>query len=192
MKTIPETFSSVPHYLTSFIHPLIEETHADLLSSMKMVSQAPLCEILWVEPITEDDKPPNNYLITVKGMQNTGNDAEVYELVPGDLIAFTDVIRPKCISDLDRPKRSYLVALVVKKPERDIDEPPPEIDSCTVVSSKPIEFEQNIRLFGVSLINMTTNNRIFAALNMEKDKGNKRIIQNVLQPNNSSVRLKKI
>ncbi|KAJ9679683.1 hypothetical protein PVL29_021572 [Vitis rotundifolia] len=189
VKMIPDTFSSVSHYLTSFIYPLIEETHADLLSSMTMVSQAPLCEILSVET-TQDYKPPTNlkYKITVKGIRNNGNDAEIYEPETGDLIALTDV-RPKCISDLNRPKRSYIVASVVAKPVRDLDEPPPEEDTCIVLSSKPIEFEQNMEtnkkretLFAVFLINMTTNNRIWAALNIGPDLGNKCIIQKVLQP----------
>ena len=186
---IPDTFLSVSHYLTSFIYPLIEETHADLLSSMTMVSQAPLCEILSVET-TKDYEPPTNlkYKITLKVIRNNGNDAEIYEPETGDLIALTDV-RPKCISDLNRPKRSYIVASVVAKPVRDPDEPPPEEDTCTVLSSKPIEFEQNMEtnkkrktLFAVFLINMTTNNRIWAALNIGPDLGNKSIIQKVLQP----------
>ncbi|RVW94661.1 putative helicase MAGATAMA 3 [Vitis vinifera] len=189
VKMIPDTFLSVSHYLTSFIYPLIEETHADLLSSMTMVSQAPLCEILSVET-TKDYEPPTNlkYKITVKGIRNNGNDAEIYEPETGDLIALIDV-RPKCISDLNRPKRSYIVASVVAKPVRDPDEPPPEEDTCTVLSSKPIEFEQNMEtnkkretLFAVFLINMTTNNRIWAALNIGPDLGNKSIIQKVLQP----------
>ncbi|CBI22565.3 unnamed protein product, partial [Vitis vinifera] len=164
VKMIPDTFLSVSHYLTSFIYPLIEETHADLLSSMTMVSQAPLCEILSVET-TKDYEPPTNlkYKITLKVIRNNGNDAEIYEPETGDLIALTDV-RPKCISDLNRPKISYTVA-------------------------SPIEFEQNMEtnkkrktLFAVFLINMITNNRIWAALNIGPDLGNKSIIQKVLQP----------
>ncbi|RVW37185.1 putative helicase MAGATAMA 3 [Vitis vinifera] len=164
VKMIPDTFLSVSHYLTSFIYPLIEETHADLLSSMTM------------------------YKITVKVIRNNGNDAEIYEPETGDLIALTDV-RPKCISDLNRPKISYTVASVVAKPVRDPDELPPEEDTCIVLSSKPIEFEQNMEtnkkrktLFAVFLINMITNNRIWAALNIGPDLGNKSIIQKVLQP----------
>ena len=190
---IPETFSSVSQYLTSFIDPLIEETHADLLSSMQMVSKAPLCEILSVQPVLKRNMPPNSYRITVKGMQNTRNDAEVYEPETGDLIAFTDVMRPKRISDLNRPKISYVIALLVWKPKRDFDEPSPEIDTRIVVSSKPLEFELNMqenkerrqRLYGVFLINMTTNKRIWTSLNMDEDKGNKSIIQKVLQPDSS-------
>nr|POE52220.1 dna-binding protein smubp-2 [Quercus suber] len=63
-------------YLTSFCDPLVEETHADLMSSMSTVSQAPTRAIFSVRQ-------------TVK------------------------CVRPKCIDDLERPNRFYLVAFVL-------------------------------------------------------------------------------
>lgn len=46
---IPTTFSSVEDYKKSFINPLIEETHADLLSNLTRVAHAPVFEILDVK-----------------------------------------------------------------------------------------------------------------------------------------------
>jgi hypothetical protein len=43
---------------------------------------------------------------------DTRKDVGKYEPEVGDLIALTDV-RPKCIDDLNRPKRFYLIAYVL-------------------------------------------------------------------------------
>ena len=56
----------------------------------------------------------------------------IYELEVRDIIAITGV-RPKCIDDLERPNRSYLVAFVLSvRYERFL----------TILSLKPILFEQ--------------------------------------------------
>ncbi|XP_059295628.1 uncharacterized protein LOC132048965 [Lycium ferocissimum] len=44
VKQIPETFLSTDHYFKSFVSPLIEETHADLLSGLTNASQSPALE----------------------------------------------------------------------------------------------------------------------------------------------------
>jgi senataxin len=112
VKRIPDTFSSVTDYMQSFIPPLIEETHSDLLSNVKGVSRAPTCIIYSVER-SKEFKPPKDlfYEITLKTTADTGKDVDKYESEVGDVIALTDV-RPKCIDDLNRPKRSYLIAYV--------------------------------------------------------------------------------
>ena len=56
-----------------------------------------------------------------------------YELEVRDIIAIIDV-RPKCIDDLEKPNRSYLVAIVLSmRYKRDL----------TILSSKPILFEHD-------------------------------------------------
>ncbi|MFS8009824.1 hypothetical protein Hanom_Chr14g01289891 [Helianthus anomalus] len=42
---IPQKFSSLTDYTKSFIDPLLEETHAQLLSSINIISRASTCEI---------------------------------------------------------------------------------------------------------------------------------------------------
>ena len=104
------------------------------------------------------------------------NDDGRYEPEARDLIAITNV-RPKCIADLERPDRSYVVAFVLNvKQERYL----------TILSSKPILFEEHNRkirkiLYAIPLINMTTNIRLWSALNSELAGGNLNIIQRVLQ-----------
>ncbi|KAJ4974650.1 hypothetical protein NE237_007824 [Protea cynaroides] len=175
VKKIPTTFLSAQHYLTSYIFPLIEETHADLCSSMMNLSQAPKCQIDYVESRSLNLAQDFVYFMVVRKEGDGKHDKEIYEPQKGDLIALSDV-RPVCIDDLNRPRRSYLPALVTFAYE---DE-----DSYffEVVSSKAIVFEQEVQkkresLFAVFLINMVTNNRIWNAL---QQGGNLNIIKEVL------------
>ncbi|KAF8398797.1 hypothetical protein HHK36_014656 [Tetracentron sinense] len=87
VEKILKTFSSTKHYFGSYIFPLIEETHADLLSSMKLLSQAKTCEIYYVEE-SKGFKLPRDlfYKILIKIQ-----DSSTYEPKPGDLITFSDV-----------------------------------------------------------------------------------------------------
>ncbi|XVF41433.1 hypothetical protein PTKIN_Ptkin01aG0279700 [Pterospermum kingtungense] len=148
VKKIPLTFNSTAEYFNSFVAPLIEETHAELLSSMTTLSRAP---------------------------------SQTYEPQAGDLVALTDV-RPKCISDLQRPKMSYLLAYVQSV---DSDDP----DQLLILSSKPILIEQEIQrrekhtLFLVYLMNMTTNLRIWNALHPDPNGGNLKMINKIIQMN---------
>ncbi|KAL3527377.1 hypothetical protein ACH5RR_012033 [Cinchona calisaya] len=182
VKQIPETFISTTHYMQSFIYPLIEETHADLLSNMKTLSRAPVCEVFDVK-ISKDYKPPKElyYEISLKQMGQNEQKEGSYEPEFGDLIALTDV-RPKCIDDLNRPKRPYLLALIQGMKDEGSFRLP-------ILSSKPIEFEKQgnkkgkkgDKLFAVYLTNLTTNIRIWKALNPDPVASNMNIIRSVFQ-----------
>ncbi|KAL8476390.1 hypothetical protein ACS0TY_028893 [Phlomoides rotata] len=178
VNRIPETFTSVHHYLSSFTFPLIEETRADLRSKMMSLHAAPASEIISLE-IGEGFKPPDNllYLIELKRLADFDNTAERYEPEVGGLIALTEV-RPKCIDDLNGPKLSYVVALV----QRMRDE---ETNMIPIQCSKPIVFEEeDVELFAVHLTNLTTNMRIWNALR-PCEQGHFDIIKNVLRINPS-------
>ncbi|KAI3451350.1 hypothetical protein Pfo_008015 [Paulownia fortunei] len=185
VNRIPDTFSSVDHYLKSFTNPLIEETRADLRSNMTTLHVAPACEILDVRK-SKGFEPPKNllYLVALKRLANSDNKPGMYEPEFGDLIAITDD-RPNCIDDLNGPKRSYLVALVQgMKNEGSANIP--------ILSSKPIIFERadkekgqmGDRLYAVYLTNLTTNRRIWNALH-PGEGGNMTIINSVLRINPS-------
>nr|DAD32601.1 TPA_asm: hypothetical protein HUJ06_011452 [Nelumbo nucifera] len=180
VEKIPKTFLSIEHYLRSYRFPLIEETHADLNSSFLGIAQAPVCEILSVQRITKD-KPPNDlcYNIVLKNRNMDGkHDKRMYEPGNGDLIVLSDV-KPQSIADLSGTKKSYILALVTGGGNGDN---PLRID---VRASKEIVIEQKRQnnsptLFAVYLINMTTNIRIWEALNSDIHKGNMNIIKEEL------------
>lgn len=176
---IPETFSTLKSYMNAFVPSLLEETHADLLSSIMSLSGAPTCEILKVE-ICKEHKPPKDlfYQIMYRG---------AYEPEAGDLIALTH-LRPKCIDDLKRDRNSYRIAYVLGAKQKSSDMLP-------ILTSKPINGggqlvgkyikSKSDTLFAVYLMNMTTNIRVWKALNSELG-ANTNLFRNVLQPANSS------
>ncbi|CAL5365925.1 unnamed protein product [Camellia sinensis] len=173
VKQIPMTFSSTEHYMKSFINPLIEETHANLFSSLERLSRAPFSQVLSLELF---------YKISLK-RGDTANDHEPnFEPEFEDLIALTEV-RPKCIEDLNKPKSSFLVA-VVQRMKDGYDH-----DKLIIRSSKPIAFyadkeehrKKKKNLFVVFLTNMKPSVRIWTALNSELEGGNMNIIKTVLQ-----------
>ncbi|KAF9624453.1 hypothetical protein IFM89_011461 [Coptis chinensis] len=165
VEKIPKTFTSVHHYLRTYRNPLIEETHADLLSSMSTLFQAPVCEIIAVEE-NEDYKLPDNLLYDIKyeRQRDEGNKRDTYEPQMYDVFALTTSVKPKCVDDLNRPPKCYLPAVVVGVGDED-DNP----DLFTILTSKPLleqEYqEKNIGvLYATFLINIATNIRIWKAL----------------------------
>lgn len=179
---------STDHYFKSFISPLIEETHADLLSGVTNASQSPALEVIDVTK-SEDHKPPKGlyYNIWLNRAIEGDRFTKTYEPEVGDLIALSDV-RPKTTGDLNRPKRSFLIAFVQAKDEGS--------NRITILSSKPIPFkkpdrekhEQGDSLFIVYLSNLTTNIRIWNALNSDMKSENMNIIRTVLKVDPSVVR----
>ncbi|KAF5186977.1 p-loop nucleoside triphosphate hydrolase superfamily protein, partial [Thalictrum thalictroides] len=164
VEKIPETFSSVENYFKSYKNPLVEETHADMRSSILLVSHASICEIISIEE-SKDYKPPDNlyYDILLKTNTNKDNKRDIYEPQPWDIIALSDVI-PRCVDDLNRSPRYYFPAIVIGVGDKD--------STFKIFTTKPFCFrkhQQNERvaLFATFLINITTNIRIWRALHGE-------------------------
>ncbi|KAK4717911.1 hypothetical protein R3W88_016249 [Solanum pinnatisectum] len=174
VEQIPETFLSVDHYFKSFIGPLIEETHADLLSG-----------VVDVKISGSKHHKGLYYNIVLKRGKEGEIIRETYEPEVGDLIGFSDV-RLKSMDDLNRPKRSFLIALVQGKDEN--------LDRLTILSSKPIPFvkqpndkgERGDNLFIVYLSNLTTNIRIWKILISDLKSANLKIIKTMLKVDRST------
>jgi len=181
---IPETFLSIDHYMKSFITPLIEETHADLLSNITTVSRAPALEVLDVRESKYFKPPKSLYYDILVNRAMEGKKVEwKYKSVNRDLIALSDVL-PRRIDDLNGPKISYLIGII-----NDIEDE--DSYRIHIQSSKPISFqkqgnakgEKRDKLFVVYLSNLTTNLRIWAALNPNMENANLNIINTVLKSN---------
>ncbi|GLT97360.1 hypothetical protein SLE2022_149280 [Rubroshorea leprosula] len=180
VKKIPAKFNSTKAYLKSFKLPLIEETHADLLSRLITVSMAPSLKILSVQH--SKDHSLQNLTYDLIGTEVSEKNKETYQPAPGDLIALTG-IRPKCTADLNMSEDSYLIAYVIR-----VDYENPHIFS--ILSSKPLVDEENMKmlenikatLFVVFLTNTITNVRIWKALNRDSDPKGKtmNLIKNVI------------
>ncbi|CAK8533162.1 unnamed protein product [Lathyrus sativus] len=178
---IPKTFSSANDYMNSFFPALIEETHSDLYSSLLSVPQASFCEIRTMKT-SEKFNPPHEllYKITLKNIADEVYTVGKYEPEVGDLVAFTN-IRPKSADDLMRIKRYCLMACICGSRDEFTEE-------ITILLSKEMHNNFDLRtnkaqkLYVVYLINMTTNIRIWKALNSEMEGSNMNIIKKVLQP----------
>ncbi|CAE5963039.1 unnamed protein product [Arabidopsis arenosa] len=181
---IPMEFESTGDYFKSFIPPLIEETHAALSSSMRTLWQAPVVEISYIMQ-TAEFKLPNDlfYKVRLSGMSDNVSDEASTKLMPRDLIALTDQ-RPNHVDGFNILSEPYIVALVCKAdPERPND--------VTILASKPLfvedgrrkKNEKKERLFGIHLVNLTTNIRIWNALRPGVEGVNLNLISRVLQRN---------
>nr|GLL19017.1 uncharacterized protein LOC109167511 [Ipomoea trifida] len=167
------------------MHPLLEETRADFYSNMTdSLRNAPSCEVLDLRT-REGFNPPNDlfYEVRLKRTRNGyGESKTPYEPQGGELIALSDV-RPKRIEDLNRPKISYLIAVVGSRDDDD------DSDWFPILSSKPIIFQKKNNeegkkgdeLFIVYLTSLVTNIRIWNSLKMDLGSANLKIIRTVLQ-----------
>jgi len=173
-------FESTGDYFKTFIPPLIEETHAALLSSMRKLWQAPVVEISYIMQ-TAEYKLPNDLFYKVR-LSGISNEAST-KLMPRDLISLTDQ-RPNHVDGFNISSEPYIVALVCKV---DPDRP----NDVTILASKPLfvedgrrkKNEKKERLFGIHLVNLTTNIRIWNALHPGDEGVNLNLISRVLRRN---------
>ena len=178
--------------MKAFIPPLIEETHAELLSSVQLLPQAPACEVSVHRSCNYKAPKDLFYDVFFIERRETRNDARIYEPEVGDLILLSDV-RSACIDDLEQ--QSYVTAFIYKRVGG-------SSNVLSVLSSKPIEeastrnrqmpsvVEQDVKenkmkkkLFAVYLTKMTTNIRIWNALTLKLEGKNMILIEKVLQAN---------
>nr|KYP76033.1 Helicase SEN1 [Cajanus cajan] len=191
VKQIPTTFLSVHYYLNSFILPLIEETRTDLCSSMRMVSEAPACEITDIA-FSENHNSPHDLLYKIEMNTTADSDrkGDIYEPEVGQLVALTGR-RPTGFDDLNKPGNSYIIALIKTVKKKDNE----DVYDAQILASKPIKLEMYLQEddryiygiygFAVYLINVTTNMRIWNTLNSDPDGPGIHVIKQLLQPDSS-------
>ncbi|KAL6295347.1 hypothetical protein ACE6H2_003489 [Prunus campanulata] len=177
VEKIPESFHSVQHYFGSYLYPLLEETRAQVHSSMETIYRAPFAEVVGFEECKPYGK--NLYDIKVDFWRNMFSDRgkEPYKTLPGDLFVLADA-KPETVSDLQRAGRSWAFVSVTNVSEND------NVDGITsryfkVKASKECEFNDSTHtsLFLVFLENLVPNSRIWKGLHMSR---NLKIIKEVL------------
>ncbi|XP_075659796.1 uncharacterized protein LOC142629655 isoform X2 [Castanea sativa] len=194
VKNIPQSFESVHQYLGSYVYPLLEETRAQVYSSMENVSTAPFTEL---NAFYESEPNGENlYDVQVDSWSNRCSDwsKEPYKTLPGDILILADA-KPEHISDLQRIGRSWAFVMVTKIREDDIDDnddiQEDDIDdnddiredndtstSFKVKALKDIDVDVGKKSsFVVFLTNTTPNKRMWNALHMHE---NLNIIRKVL------------
>uniref|UniRef100_A0A803Q387 UvrD-like helicase ATP-binding domain-containing protein n=1 Tax=Cannabis sativa TaxID=3483 RepID=A0A803Q387_CANSA len=182
VEKIPESFESVQHYLGSFVYPLLEETRAQLYSSMDMLYRLPYAKV-----VAFDETKPHGekvYQVQVDYWRNRFNDKskEPYKTLPGDIMILVNA-KPETFSDLERTGRSWSFLSVSSITENEkIDDSSAirqtmiadhgPFSNCTTnfkaKSSKEFELDMHMKtsLFVVFLGNLTTNKRVWKTLHM--------------------------
>lgn len=154
VKKIPITFTSLKDYMGSFAVPLIEETRADLCSALEGIRHAPVAEVTWIQELCSEQ---SIFSIFVKKADPNINLGEVYAPKDADILVLMDR-RPRHVSDLGRSEKSYVIASVLKAEDA-------QGNTVVRLSGRPAE-EHGSLLFAVFLINMTTYNRIWNAIDL--------------------------
>ncbi|XP_021806166.1 probable helicase senataxin, partial [Prunus avium] len=182
VEKIPESFHSVWQYFGSYIHPLLEETRAQVHSSMETIDRAPFAEVVGFEecnPHGVGAYGKNVYDIKVDCWRNRFSNLgkEPYKTLPGDLFVLADA-KPETVSDLQRVWRSWAFVSVTNVSENE-NEDDTTFLYFKVKASKEFEVNDSTHtsLFLVFLVNLIPNGRIWKALRMS---GNQKIIKEVL------------
>ncbi|WJX58554.1 hypothetical protein P8452_43997 [Trifolium repens] len=178
---IPRIFSSSNEYMNSFMPALVEETHSDLYSSLWSVPHASFCEIRTME-ISKDFNRPYDlfYQFTLKNITDEVYGVGKYEPEAGDIIAFTNM-RPRSVDDLTRTGSYCHIGYICGSKDECNDEFPVLL-SMEMHNNFDSRRNNAQKLYAVFLVNMTTNIRIWNALNSEMEGSNMNIIKKVLQP----------
>ncbi|KAL9228933.1 hypothetical protein vseg_004459 [Gypsophila vaccaria] len=183
VKMIPESFQTVPEYFNSYIYPLLEETRADLCSSLETISGAPYAQVVSYKKVKSGDS--FLYDVNVDGWMNRfDRGKEPYKTLPGDVFALVKFL-PKTATDLQVVARTWVLASarkILKQKSKDDDNVDDDSSSTyfRVETSKDMNTLDDgySSLFVIFLINSLTNKRIWDALHMNV---NLKIIRGVLQ-----------
>lgn len=172
---------SEEHYFGSFVYPLLEETRAELASSMEIMYRAPYAEIFSLNAARNGQMM---FDVTVGNWRNKTSERgkEPYRTLPGDLLILADG-KPESVPDLQRVGRMWVFSVVNDIDSFDEDDadgtPIDDTDNkpiCfKVKAEKHIEFQEG--MFVVFLMNITTNKRIWNSLHLH---GNMNIVKEVL------------
>ncbi|KAJ4710306.1 UvrD-like Helicase, ATP-binding domain, P-loop containing nucleoside triphosphate hydrolase [Melia azedarach] len=176
VEKIPSSFQSVEQYFRSFVFPLLEETRAQLCSSMETISTAPFAEVV----AFEESKPYGTKLYDVKvdNWKNrfSNHGKEPYKTLPGDILVLADA-KPETADDLQRVGRVWSFVSVIKVPE-DEDETDTTSTCFKVQVGKDIQVDDNRKsLYVIFLLNILPNRRIWISLHR---RGNLRVIKEIL------------
>ena len=145
----------------SYINPLLEETRAELHSSMEILYRAPFAEVTAFEEAKPNGK--KNYKVQVSDWRNKHSKGgkEPYKALPGDIFVLTNG-KPETVSDLQRVGRSWAFLSLIRLHGENGT-------AFTVKASKELkhEFQKGqTSLFIVFLANLIPLRRIWEALHM--------------------------
>ncbi|KAK1360208.1 RNA polymerase II associated factor Paf1 [Heracleum sosnowskyi] len=163
---IPDSFESVEHYRSSFVYPLLEEVRSDICSKMESISAAPFSKVISLQQSKQFRKLHYETIVEDWKHSSDSVDKEPYWTKPGDIIAFTEA-SPGQYLDMKSLGRSWNVGYVTRLSGDNRMYPHFEVGT-----SKELVVEQDVMkkmLYAVFVTNVTTNNRVWKALSVNRN-----------------------
>ncbi|CAN0880594.1 Probable helicase MAGATAMA 3 [Linum grandiflorum] len=176
---IAESFESAEQCMNQFVVPLLEETRAELHSSLKSFSDAPFALVSGFERCKPKEKIM--YKLHVDPWKNTkfgssGRDA--YKTLPGDLLILAVGSKPETVSDLQRGGCCTWSFALVTGISDDADDLQTDSQLKIQLASNELDVRRNnTSTYVIFLANTITNQRTWCGLHVS---GNTKIINQVL------------
>ncbi|CAJ2677794.1 unnamed protein product [Trifolium pratense] len=168
-------FKSFEQYFKSFVYPLLEETRANLCSSMEYLSGSPYAQVVSLEKKLSHSCGRNHYVVNTDTWKNTssGYGKELNKTLPGNVFILAD-FKPETVNDLTRSGKTWsfvLSAGVLHDTEL--------MSTFKVIASKDIDVDEMGKksMFIIFLTNITPNRWIWNALHMG---GDSKLIERIL------------
>ncbi|CAL0324811.1 unnamed protein product [Lupinus luteus] len=181
VKNIELSFNSVDHYFGSYVYPLLEETRAQLCSSMEILSSAPFAEVVSLGTVKSDEK--NIYEVSTDSWKNRSSDngKEPYKILSGDVFILAD-FKPETAADLMRVGKMWCLASSVGTALEHIEEDRDFTFTFEVIASKYIGHHElrEKSFFLVFLTNIIPSRRIWKTLHMSEEGGKSKFIEKIL------------
>ncbi|CAI8617698.1 unnamed protein product [Vicia faba] len=178
------SFHSLEKYYQSFVYPLLDETRAQLCSSVKILSSSPFAEVISLEHSRSHSYGRNHYVVKTDSWKNrsSGHGKELYKTLSGDVFILAD-FKPETFNDLQRSGRMWSFVLSAgildEEIKGDDGDDTKLISTFKVIASKDIDIDEmgQKSLFIMFLTNITPNRRIWNALHMN---GDSKLIKKIL------------
>nr|XP_011457958.1 PREDICTED: uncharacterized protein LOC105349612 isoform X2 [Fragaria vesca subsp. vesca] len=176
VEKIPDSFHSVEHYFGCYLYPLLEETQAQVHSSMETIHSAPYAIVVSFENAKPYGRKLYNTKVDFWRNRFSDRGKEPYKTLPGDLFVLANA-KPEIDSDLQRVGRSWVFGSVSEVSENENKDDTTSL-YFKIRASKELEVLMSTApLFVVFLVNLIPNGRLWKALHMSK---NLKIIKEVL------------
>ncbi|TKY59728.1 Regulator of nonsense transcripts 1-like [Spatholobus suberectus] len=179
VKPIDLSFNSVQHYFGSYVYPLLEETRAQLCSSMEILSSAPFAKVISLEEATSHGNTLYNVRTDNWKNRFSGHGKKLYKTLVGDLFILAD-FKPETVNDLQRVGSTWTFVLSAGIAEEKVENDDTDaMSTFKVAASKDIDVNEEGQksLFIVFLTNIIPDRRIWKALHMP---GNSKLMKKIL------------
>ncbi|XP_045821754.1 uncharacterized protein LOC123914598 [Trifolium pratense] len=170
-------FKSPEKYFKSFVYPLLEETRANLCSSMENLSSSPYAQVVSLEKKLSHSCGRNHYVVKTDTWKNASSSygKELYKTLFGDVFILAD-FKPETVNDLTRSGKMWSFVLSTGILGEEIKNSGDDT-TFKVIASKDIDEMGQKSLFIIFLMNITPNRWIWNALHMG---GDSKLIERIL------------